>query len=91
MAVGAMPWGQSLSVGLTADPALVPDAELLAAEMRAAFTTGQLGAGKRLTIVRHQAGRATDASAIRADVDRARRGPAICPAHARDILQKQCP
>jgi diacylglycerol O-acyltransferase / wax synthase len=38
LAVGAMTWGQSLAVGLTADPALVPDASLLAAEMQAAFT-----------------------------------------------------
>jgi UDP-N-acetylglucosamine:LPS N-acetylglucosamine transferase len=44
LAVGAMTWGPSLSIGLTADPALVPDPALLAAEMTAAFTGSQPGA-----------------------------------------------
>jgi hypothetical protein len=35
LAVGAMTWGQSLAIGLTADPALVPNPTLLAAEMLA--------------------------------------------------------
>jgi len=35
LAVGAMAWGQSQSIGLTADPALVPSPALLAAEIHA--------------------------------------------------------
>jgi len=38
LAVGAMTWGRSLSVGIMANPALIPDAALLAAGMRHAFT-----------------------------------------------------
>lgn len=37
LAVGAMTWGQSLSVGVLADAALVPDADRLAAEISVAF------------------------------------------------------
>lgn len=37
LAIGAMTWGKSLSVGILADAALVPDVDLLAAEFRAAF------------------------------------------------------
>jgi diacylglycerol O-acyltransferase / wax synthase len=43
LAVGAMTWGQSLSIGLTADPALVPHPTLLAAEIHTAFTASQPG------------------------------------------------
>jgi diacylglycerol O-acyltransferase / wax synthase len=35
--LGAMTWGQSLSIGIMADPALIPDAALLAASIRNAF------------------------------------------------------
>ena len=38
LAIGAMTWGRSLSVGIMANPALIPDAALLAAGMRHAFT-----------------------------------------------------
>jgi hypothetical protein len=38
LAIGAMTWGQSLSVGIMANPALIPDVALLAAGMRHAFT-----------------------------------------------------
>jgi hypothetical protein len=37
LALGAMTWGQSLSIGIMADPALIPDAALLAAGIRDAF------------------------------------------------------
>ncbi len=36
-----MTWGPSLSIGLTADTALVPNPALLAAEINAAFTGSQ--------------------------------------------------
>jgi WS/DGAT/MGAT family acyltransferase len=37
LAIGAMTWGQSMSVGILADAALVPDVDKLAAEIPAAF------------------------------------------------------
>jgi hypothetical protein len=37
LAIGAMTWEKSLSVGILADAALVPDVDLLAAEFTAAF------------------------------------------------------
>jgi WS/DGAT/MGAT family acyltransferase len=37
LAIGAMTWGRSLSVGILADAALVPDVDKLAAEIPAAF------------------------------------------------------
>jgi hypothetical protein len=37
LAIGAMTWGKSLSVGILADAALVPDVDLLAGEFHAAF------------------------------------------------------
>jgi diacylglycerol O-acyltransferase len=43
LAVGAMTWGQSLSIGLMADPALVPHPALLAAEVDTRFTASQPG------------------------------------------------
>jgi WS/DGAT/MGAT family acyltransferase len=41
LAIGAMTWGKSLSVGILADAALVPDVDLLAAEFTAAFHSFQ--------------------------------------------------
>jgi hypothetical protein len=38
LALGAMTWGQSLSIGLMANPSLIPDAPLLAAGIHSAFT-----------------------------------------------------
>jgi diacylglycerol O-acyltransferase / wax synthase len=37
LALGAMTWGRSLSIGIMADPTLIPDAALLAARIRDAF------------------------------------------------------
>jgi diacylglycerol O-acyltransferase / wax synthase len=37
LALGAMTWGRSLSIGIMANPALIPDAALVAAGIRAAF------------------------------------------------------
>jgi diacylglycerol O-acyltransferase / wax synthase len=39
LALGAMTWGRSLSIGIMANPALVPDAALLATGIRDAFGT----------------------------------------------------
>ena len=38
LALGAMTWGRSLSIGIMADPALIPDVAVLAAGIRDAFT-----------------------------------------------------
>jgi diacylglycerol O-acyltransferase / wax synthase len=38
LALGAMTWGRSLSIGIMANPALIPDVALLAAGIRNAFT-----------------------------------------------------
>lgn len=43
LALGAMTWGRSLSVGIMANPALIPDVALLAAGIRRAFTIGDSG------------------------------------------------
>jgi diacylglycerol O-acyltransferase / wax synthase len=43
LALGAMTWGQSLSIGIMADPALIPDAALLAAGIRDAFAADYSG------------------------------------------------
>ena len=45
LAVGAMTWERSLSVGVLADAALVPDADKLAAEIPAAFELFRAAAG----------------------------------------------
>lgn len=47
LAIGAMTWGQSLSVGILADAALVPDADKLAAEFTCAFEAYQAVAATR--------------------------------------------
>ena len=48
LAIGAMTWGKSLSVGILADAALVPDADQLAGEFTKAFQTFQAaGPGAR--------------------------------------------
>jgi diacylglycerol O-acyltransferase / wax synthase len=41
LAVGAMAWGQSMSIGLLADPALTPDVAVLAEDITKAFAAGQ--------------------------------------------------
>lgn len=41
LAVGAMAWGRSLSIGLLADPALAPGVALLAEDIAKAFASGQ--------------------------------------------------
>jgi diacylglycerol O-acyltransferase / wax synthase len=43
LALGAMTWGRSLSVGIMANPALIPDVALLAAGIRNAFTAEDPG------------------------------------------------
>jgi diacylglycerol O-acyltransferase / wax synthase len=43
LALGAMTWGRSLSIGIMADPALIPDVAVLAAGIRDAFTAGESG------------------------------------------------
>lgn len=40
LALGAMTWGRSLSIGIMTDPGLIPDAALLAARIRDAFAAG---------------------------------------------------
>jgi diacylglycerol O-acyltransferase / wax synthase len=47
LAIGAMTWAQSLSVGILADAALVPDADKLAAEFTCAFEEYQAAAAAR--------------------------------------------
>jgi diacylglycerol O-acyltransferase len=47
LAIGAMTWGQSLSVGILADSALVPDADKLAAEFTCTFEEYQAAAAAR--------------------------------------------
>jgi WS/DGAT/MGAT family acyltransferase len=46
LAVGAMPWGRSMSIGLLADPALMPCVGRLADEIATAFAAGQRLAGR---------------------------------------------
>jgi diacylglycerol O-acyltransferase / wax synthase len=46
LAIGAMTWGRSLSIGILADAALVPDADKLAAEFTGAFEAYQAAAGQ---------------------------------------------
>jgi diacylglycerol O-acyltransferase / wax synthase len=46
LAIGAMTWDQSLSVGILADAGLVPDADKLAAEFTGAFEAYQSAAGQ---------------------------------------------
>jgi diacylglycerol O-acyltransferase / wax synthase len=41
LAVGAMAWGRSMSVGLLADPAVTPGVALLAEEIAKAFAAGE--------------------------------------------------
>lgn len=43
LALGAMTWGRSLSIGIMADPALIPDVTVLAAGIRDAFTASAPG------------------------------------------------
>jgi diacylglycerol O-acyltransferase / wax synthase len=43
LAVGAMTWGRSLSIGIMSDPALIPDAAVLAAGIRNAFAAEDSG------------------------------------------------
>jgi diacylglycerol O-acyltransferase len=45
LVVGAMAWGQSMSIGLLADPALTPGVAMLAEEISKAFAAGQQLAG----------------------------------------------
>jgi UDP-N-acetylglucosamine:LPS N-acetylglucosamine transferase len=50
LTIGAMTWGQSLSVGILADEALVPDVGVLAAGIRGAFDSSQAeSAGEQAT------------------------------------------
>jgi diacylglycerol O-acyltransferase / wax synthase len=44
LALGAMTWGSSLSIGLMANPALIPDARLLVAGIENAFVASERGA-----------------------------------------------
>lgn len=44
LAIGAMTWGKSLSIGLLADEALVPDVGVLADEIKRAFAAAQRAA-----------------------------------------------
>lgn len=46
LAVGAMAWGQSMSIGLLADPVLTPNVALLADEIAKAFAAGERLAGE---------------------------------------------
>ena len=43
LALGAMTWGRSLSIGIMANPALIPDVALLAASIRNAFSADDPG------------------------------------------------
>jgi diacylglycerol O-acyltransferase / wax synthase len=43
LALGAMTWGRSLSIGIMTDPAIIPHAGLLAAAIRDAFAAGDSG------------------------------------------------
>jgi diacylglycerol O-acyltransferase / wax synthase len=43
LALGAMTWGRSLSIGIMADPALIPEVGFLAAAIRDAFAAGDPG------------------------------------------------
>jgi hypothetical protein len=43
LAVGAMTWGRSMSIGLLADPVLIPDVALLAEDIGKASVRGELG------------------------------------------------
>jgi diacylglycerol O-acyltransferase / wax synthase len=45
LALGAMTWGRSLSIGIMANPALIPEVALLAAGIRAAFAAEDSGSG----------------------------------------------
>lgn len=45
LAIGAMTWQRSLSVGILADAALVPDVARLAAEFTGAFAACRAAAG----------------------------------------------
>jgi diacylglycerol O-acyltransferase / wax synthase len=47
LAIGAMTWDTSLSVGILADAGLVPDADKLAAEFTGAFEAYQAAAGRQ--------------------------------------------
>jgi hypothetical protein len=55
LAIGAMTWGPTLSIGLLADEALLPDVGALADEIRRAFAAAQRAAGG------HAAGSLADA------------------------------
>jgi hypothetical protein len=48
LAIGAMTWGQSLSIGLLADEALVPDVGAVADEIERAFAAAQQAASGRI-------------------------------------------
>ena len=43
LALGAMTWGRSLSIGIMANPALIPDVALMAASIRNAFSANDPG------------------------------------------------
>ena len=43
LALGAMTWGRSLSIGIMANPALIPDVALMAASIRNAFSADDPG------------------------------------------------
>jgi hypothetical protein len=43
LALGAMTWGRSLSIGIMANPALIPDVTLMAASIRNAFSADDPG------------------------------------------------
>jgi diacylglycerol O-acyltransferase len=46
LALGAMTWGRSLSIGIMSNPALIPDAAVLAAGIRNAFAAEDSGSAR---------------------------------------------